>query len=68
MGTTYTIGNKTIDVDDADAIRALNDDELKTLLEQTLRSPGAAGDQGPVLRQDQPPEGTGIVLPGSTRA
>lgn len=65
MGHVYTVGNKQIDVDDPTAVQALNDDELKDLLAQTLRSTPDAGDRGPTLPQRRPEKGTGFVLPGT---
>lgn len=46
MGTKYTVGGREIDVDDAEAIRALSVEEFADLLDQTLH--------GDSLRVDDP--------------
>lgn len=62
MARTYDIGGKQISLDDVDAVRALNDDEIAILLTLTQQTPPEPGDTGPTFPVRQPPAGTGFVL------
>lgn len=62
MARIYDIGGKKISLDDPEAVRALNADELAELLTQTQSTSPEPGDAGPVFTERQPPAGTGFII------
>ncbi|KDA04647.1 hypothetical protein DC31_05790 [Microbacterium sp. CH12i] len=62
MARTYTIGEKQISLDDVEAVRGLNADELAILLTLTQQTPPDPEDTDPEFPAQQPPEGTGLVM------
>lgn len=62
MGRIYEVGGKQIDLDDADAVRALTSDEFAQLIKQTQTRPVEPGDVAPTYPTEQPPAGTGFVI------
>lgn len=62
MGRRYSVDGRPVDIDDPDAVRALDDDRLSDLLAQALRpGPGADG-PAPEMASRGAEEGTGFVI------
>jgi len=63
MSRIYTVGDKTVDLDDVAAVRALTPAEFAELLKLTYTQPDPDPDAGtPEIPVKQPPAGTGFVI------
>ncbi|QBR75588.1 hypothetical protein [Microbacterium sediminis] len=61
MGTKYTVGGRQIDVDDAEAVRALSEEDFAELLGLTLRSDSPRVDD-PAATPASHPKETGFAF------